>query len=130
MTLKLLSVSVILHEGRLMFLREKDTVPKHQLKSLVTNYLETDEGYLTRELYVSEFGSMNPTTLREVDSACVLYRNGELSSQSRVDYFSGQSDGYHVMVAFKETKPDTGHATSIRAEVFEEGDIIAFLVQK
>lgn len=128
MALCLVVLNVVTHENRLMFLREEDTVPEYQLKSRI--YIKTEAGYLAHRLPVGEFGSRNPLNQREVDTACLLYRNGELLAESRLEYIFGQSYGYHVMVDFKGTKPNTGHATSLQAELFEPGDVIVFIVQR
>jgi hypothetical protein len=128
MNLQVSILTVVMHENSLMFLRDKTTIPEYQLKSGI--YTETEAGYLTQRLHVGEFGSRNPINNREVDTACALYRKGELLSQSRLEYIFGQSDGYHVMVDFKGAKPNNQHATSIQAEMFEAGDILVFLVQK
>lgn len=114
------AVVVVEHDGEKMF-------------SMPEGVGYANDPRLCRRFFVMHFGSYAPSSPGsghdiEVDTHCVIFRQGKFLTHGRLDYIFGQDSGYHVVGSFGPI--DAGHGVTLEIDGFEVGDVIIFLVMQ
>ena len=126
---KLAVLKVVIHKKHNMFL------PNPAIETMAGDgSVQTEQGILHHRVWVSRFLS-HDIWGKEVDTAVIFYRKGEIFSRGNLEYVGGQSDGYLVFAGFDRitiysSEPDMIDARNphfLSAAAFEEGDEVVFV---
>jgi hypothetical protein len=92
---------------------------------------EVAEGKLYYSIHAGSLGSWRPydasaSFFEEIDSPCLLFRDGRSFDRGLLEYSGSQENGYHVVEGFKKLgwTENIGPATELRARWFEVGDVL------
>lgn len=91
------------------------------------------DGSLRHNITAGKYGSWKAydendesSSEKEVDTAFVVFRNGELFDRGVCTYIFG-ADGYHVVEGMTQIDTQHDHLAFMEAKWFEGGDVISFI---